>query len=71
MYHLDLLDYLHLSFILQSPSDSVGGNYCIVYIYLCSHNYSLSDNVDLITNILSRDVWIKQDIYNMKIRLRI
>ena len=70
MYSLDFLDPLHLSFSLQSPSTSVCGHYCIVYIYLRSHNYSLSDIVDLITNISSRDVRIKQYIYKMQIRLR-
>ena len=39
MYSLDFLDPLHSSYSLQSPSTSVCGHYCIVYIYLCSHNY--------------------------------
>ena len=56
MYSLDVLKPLHSSFSFQSSSNSVCGHYCIVYIYLCSHNYSLSDIVDFITNISSRDV---------------
>ena len=51
MYSLYFLDPLHSSFFLQSPYTSVLCHYCIVYIYFCSHNYSLSDIVDLITNI--------------------
>ena len=71
MYSLDFLDPLHSSFSFQSPSTSVCGHYCIVYNYLRSHNYSLSDIVDLLTNISSRDELIKQYIYNMQIHLRI
>ena len=41
MYSLDFLDPLHSPLSLQSPSTSVCGHYCIVYIYLRSHNYSL------------------------------
>ena len=41
IYSLDCLDPLHLSFSLQSPSSSVCGHYCIVYIYLRSRNNSL------------------------------
>ena len=69
MYSLDFLDPLHSSYSLQSPRTSLCGHYCIVYIYLCSHNYSLSDIVHLLTNISSRDLWVKQYIYNMQIRL--
>ena len=71
MYNLYVLDPLHSSFSLQSPSTSVCGHFCIVYIYLRSNNYSLSDLVDLLTNISSPDVWIQQYIYNMHIRRRI
>ena len=71
MYSLDFLDPLHSSFSVQSPIISVFGHYCILYIYHCYHNYSLSDIVYLFTKILSRYVWIKQYIYNMQICLRI
>ena len=71
IYSLDYLDPLHSSFVLQSPSISLYGHYSIVYIYLRSHNYSLRDIVYLLTNISNRDLWIKQYIYNMQIRLRI
>ena len=50
-YSLDFLDSLHFPFSLQRPSTSVCGHYCIVYIYLRSHNYSLSDIVDMLTDI--------------------
>ena len=69
MYSLNFLDHLHSSYSIQSPRTSVCGHYCIVYIYLRSNNYSLSDIVDLLTTIASRDLWIKQYIYNMQIRL--
>ena len=62
MYSLDFLDPLHSSVSLQSPSISVCYHYYIVYIYRRFHNYSLSDIVDLLTNISSRDGWIKQYI---------
>ena len=55
MYSLDFLDPLHSSYLLQSPSTSVCGHYCIVYIYLRSHNYSLYDIVDMFTDISNRD----------------
>ena len=71
IYSLDFLDPLHSSYSLQSPSTSVCGHYCIVYIYLRSHNYSIYDIVDLLTDISHRDEWFKQYIYNMQIRLRI
>ena len=71
MYSLDFLDPLYSSFSIQSPSNSVCGHYCIVYIYLRSHNYVLSDIVVLLTDISNRDKWVKQYIYNMQIRLRI
>ena len=71
MYSLEFLDSLHSSYSLQSPSTSVCGHYCIVYIYLRSHNYSLYDIVDMLTDISNRDDWLNQYIYNMQIRLRI
>ena len=55
MYSLDFLDPLHSSYSLQSPSNSVCGHYCIVYIYLRFHNYSLYVIVDLLTDISNRD----------------
>ena len=54
IYSLDVLDPFHLCFSLQSPSSSVCGHYCIVYIYLCSYNHSFSDIVYLLTKISSR-----------------
>ena len=71
IYSLDFLDSLHLSFSLQSPSSSVCGHYCIVYIYLRSRNNSLSDIVNLLVTISSRDLWVKQYIQNLQLRLRI
>ena len=71
MYSLDFLDPLHSSFSLQSPRTFVCGHYCIVHISLCSHNYSLSNIGYFLTIISSRDLWIKQYIYNMQIRLQI
>ena len=59
IYSLNFLDPLHLSLSLQSPSSSVCGHYCIVYIYLRSNNNSLIDIVYLLTKISSRDVWVK------------
>ena len=53
MYSLDVLDLLHSAFSLQLPSTSVCDHYCIVYIYFRSHNYLLSDIVDLLINISS------------------
>ena len=54
IYSLDVLNTLHSSFFRQSPSTSVCGNYSIVFIYICFHNYSLTDFVDLLTDISSR-----------------
>ena len=71
MYSLDILDPLHSSFSFQSPSTSVCGHYFIVYIYLRSRNHSLSDIVYLLSKISSRDLWVKQYIYNLQIHLRI
>ena len=71
MYSLDYIDPLHSSYSLQSLSTSICGHYCIVYIYLRSHNYSLYHIVDMLTDISNRDEWLKQYIYNMEIRLRI
>ena len=62
MYSLDFLDPLHSSYSLQSPSTSVCGHYCIVYIYLRSHNYSLDQIVDMLTDISNCDEWLKQYI---------
>ena len=71
MYSLDFLDPLNLSYSLHSPSTSVCGHYRIVYIYLCSYNYSLYDIVDMLSDNSNRDEWLKQYIYNMQIRFRI
>ena len=51
IYSLDVLYPLHSSLSLQSPSTFECINYCIVYINLRSHNYSLSDIVLFFTNI--------------------
>ena len=69
IYSLDILDPLHSSFFLQSPSSAVCDRYCIVYIYLRSHNNSLSDIVNLLIKISSRDLWVKQNIQNLQLRL--
>ena len=71
MHSLDFLDRLHSYYCFQSPSTSVCGHYCIFYIYFCSHNYTVYDIVDMLTDISNRDEWLKQYIYNMQIRLRI
>ena len=71
MYSLDFLDPLHSSYSFQSPSTSVCDHYCIVYIYLRSHNYLLYDIVHMLTDISNRGEWLKQYIYNMQNRLRI
>ena len=71
IYNLDFLDPLHSSYSLQSPSTSLCGHYCIVYIYLRFHNYSLNDIVDLLTDISNRYLWVKQYIFKLQIRLRI
>ena len=71
MYSLNILDYLHSLFFLQLPSTSLCGRYCIIYIYCRSYNYSLSDNVDLLTDISSRDLSVKQYMYNMQNPFRI
>ena len=71
MFSLDFLDPLHSSYSLQSPRTSVCGHYCIVYIYISSHNYLLKDIVDFITYISTRYEWLKQYIYYIQIRLRI
>ena len=60
MYSLDFVDRLHSSYSFQSPSTSVCGYYCIVYIYLRSHNYSLYEIVDLLTDISNHDELLKQ-----------
>ena len=71
IYSLDFLDPLHLSFSFQSPSSSVCGHYSIIYIYLCSRNNSLTDIVNLLIKISSRDLWVRQYIQNLQLRLRI
>ena len=71
MYSLDFLDLFHLSFSLQSPSAPVCGHSYIVYIYLRSQNHSLSDIGYLLFKIARRDIWVKEYIYNLQIRLRI
>ena len=71
IYSLDFLDPLHMSFFLQSFSSFVCGHYCIVYIYLCSRNNSLSDIVTLLIKISIRKLWFKQYIHKLQIRLRI
>ena len=70
-YNLDSLDSLHLSFSLQSPSSSVCGDYCLVYIYLRSHSYSLSDIVYLFSKISDRDSYVQRYIHNIQNELRI
>ena len=65
MYSLDFLDPLHSSYSLQSPSTSVCGHYCIVYIYLRSHNYLLYNIVDMLTDILNRNEWLKKYIFTI------
>ena len=71
IYSLKFLDPLHLSFSLKSPSSSLCGHYCIVYIYLRSRNNSLRDIVNLLIKISSRDWWVKQYIQNLQIRFSI
>ena len=65
IYSLDFLDSLHLSLKLQLPCSSVCDHNCIVYIYLCSRNTSLCDIVNLLINISSRDLWVRQYIQNL------
>ena len=71
MYSLDCLDSLNMSVSLQWLSTSVCGNYYIVYIYLRSRNHSLNDIVNLLTKISNRDLWMKENIQNLQIHLRI
>ena len=71
MYSLDFLDFFHSSYSFQSPNTFVCGHYCIIYIYLRSHNYLIYDIVDMLTDISNRDEWLKQYIYNMQICFRI
>ena len=56
MYSLEFVGPLHSLFSLQLLSTSVCGHYCIVYIYLRSHHYSLSDIVHLLNNNKSPDL---------------
>ena len=47
MYSLDVLDHRHSPFLfVHLALFSLFFHYCIVYIYLRSHNYLLSDIVD-------------------------
>ena len=55
-YSLDSLDPLHLLYSFQSPTSFVCGHYCIVYIYLCSHNKSLNQIFHFLLNISNRDL---------------
>ena len=71
IYSLDILDPLHVSFSLQSPSSSVYGHYCIVYIYLRFRNSSLSDIFNLLIKISSQYLLVKQYIHNLQICDRI
>ena len=71
IYSLEFVRSFHLLFSLKSPSSSVCGHYCIVYIYLRSRNNSLSDIVNLLIKISSRDLWVKQYIHNLQILLPI
>ena len=68
MNSLHFLDHFHSSFSRQSPSTSVCNYYCIDYSYLCFNNCTLSDIVELLTNISRRDLCVKQYIYNKQIR---
>ena len=65
-YSLDSLNLLHLGYPLQSPSTSVCGHYCIVYIYLRFRNISLSEFYHLLWNISNRDSWVKRYIHNLQ-----
>ena len=56
MYGLDLLDPLHLLYSFQSPSSSLCGHYCIVYIYVRSRHTSQHQIVHLLLNISNRDL---------------
>ena len=69
--NLDSLNLLHLGYPLQSPSTSVCGHYCIVYIYLRSRNKSLSEFFHLLLNISNRDSWVKRYILNLQNLFRI
>ena len=70
-YNLDSLKPLHLLYLFQSPSTSVCGHYCIVYVYLRSRNKSLSKILHLLLNISNRDLWIKQYIHKLQNLFRI
>ena len=70
-FSLDLLHRLHLGFPLTSPSTSVCGNYCIVYIYLHSRNKLLSEHFHLLLNISNRDSYVKRYIHNLQNHFRI
>ena len=65
-YNLDSLNLLHLGYPLQSPNTSVCGHYCIVYIYICSRNKSLSEFFHLFLNISNRDSCVKRYIHDLQ-----
>ena len=71
MYGLDSLDPLHLLYSLQSPSSSVCGHYCIVYIYLRSRHTSQHQIFHMLLNISNRDLWVAKYIHNLKTLFRI
>ena len=71
MYSLVFLDPLHSSYSLQLPSTYVGGHYCTLYKYFFCQNYLFSDIVHFLTNISSCELWVKEYINNIQIRLRI
>ena len=70
-YSLDSLHLLHLGYPLQSPSTSVCGHYCIVYIYLRSRDKSLSELFHLHLNISNRDSWVARYIQKLQSLFRI
>ena len=70
-YSLNSLEPLYLLYSFQSPSSSVCGHYCIVYVYLRSRNKSLSQMFHLLLNISNRDVWVKRYVHNLQNIFRI
>ena len=70
-YSLNSLNPMHLLYSFQSPTSSVCGHYCIVYIYLRSRNKSLSQIFHLLLNISNRDLWVKRYIHNLQNLFRI
>ena len=71
MYGFDSLDLLHLLYSVQSPSFSVCGHYCIVYIYLRSRHTSQHQIFHLLLNISNHDLWVTKYIHNLKTLSRI